>query len=96
MSSVTLAAAATHAATATATIARPGLARMLPQVICLIARENVVNHIDSARRTTRQRYATASCVVEVQLLRIWSRSSEGSWAGGSRRENADGRSAPQP
>lgn len=96
MSSITLTAAATHAATATATIARPGLARMLAQVICLITRENVVNQIESARRTARHRYATASSVVDVQLLRIWSRSSAGSWAGGSRRENAAGRSAPQP
>ena len=41
MSSVTLTAATTHTATAMAAIAAPGLARMLAQLTCLIARENV-------------------------------------------------------
>ena len=60
VSSVTLTAATTHTATAAAAIAAPGWARMLAQLTCLIARENLANHVDSARRATRRRYATAS------------------------------------
>ena len=96
MSNVALTAATTHIATATAATATPGLARMLLQLACLIARENRANHIHSARRTTRRRYATASSAVEVQRLRTCSRSSWGSGASGSRRENAAGRIAPHP
>jgi hypothetical protein len=96
MSSVMLTAATTHTATATTAIAIPGLARMLAQLKFLIAGENLANHIDSAWRTARRRYATASLVVEVQQLNTCSRSSGGSGASGSRRENAAGRSAPHP
>jgi hypothetical protein len=52
---VTLTAAATHTATAVVAIAAPGLARMLSQLTRLIACENIVDHVDSARRTTRRR-----------------------------------------
>ena len=93
VSSVTLTAAASHTTTATAAIATPGLARMLFQLTSLIACEN---HVHSARRATRRRYATASSAVEVQRLKTCSRSSGGSGASGSRRENAAGRSAPHP
>ena len=55
MSSVTLTAATTHTATAVVAIAAPGLARMLFQLTRLIACENIANHVDSARRTTRRR-----------------------------------------
>lgn len=96
MSIMTLTAATTHSATATAAIATPGLARMLFQLTCLIACENRATHIDSACRTTRRRYATASSAVEVQRLRACSRSFGGSGASGSRRENAAGRIAPHP
>ncbi len=51
----TLTAATIHIATAAAAIAAPGLARMLPQLARLIARENRANHIDSACRATRRR-----------------------------------------
>ena len=47
--------AATHTATAVVAIAAPGLARMLSQLTRLIACENIANHVDSARRTTRRR-----------------------------------------
>jgi hypothetical protein len=50
VSSVTLTAATAHAATATAAIAIPGLARTLAQLRCLIADVNAANHLDSARR----------------------------------------------
>lgn len=94
---VTLTAAATtHNTTATAAIATPGWARMLLQPACLIARENRASQIRSACRTTRRRYATASSAVEVHRLRTCSRSSGGSGASGSRRENAAGRIAPHP
>ena len=96
MSNVAVTAATTHIATATAATATPGLARMLLQLACLIARENRANHIHSARRTIRRRYATASSAVEVQKLRTCSRSSWGSGANGNRRENAAGRIAPHP
>ena len=55
VSVVTLTAATTHTATAVAAIATPGWARMLLKLACLIARENRVNHIRSARRATRLR-----------------------------------------
>ena len=61
----TLTAATTHSAIAAAAIAIPGLARMALQLTCLTACENRANHIHSARRTTRRRYATASGAVEV-------------------------------
>jgi len=93
---VAVTAATTHSATATAATTIPGLARMLLQLTCLIARESRASHIDSARRTTRRRYATASSAVEVQTLRTCSRSSGGSGANGNRRENAAGRIAPHP
>lgn len=96
MSIVTLTAATTHTVTATTAIAIPGLARMLLQLACLIARENRANHIRFARRTTRRRYAAASSSVEVHRLRTRSRSSWGSEASGSKRENAAGRMAPHP
>ena len=96
VSIVTLTAASTHTATAAAAIAIPGLARMPLQLTCLIARESRANQIRSARRTTRRRYATASSAVEVHRRRTCSRSSCGSGASGSRRENAAGRIAPQP
>jgi hypothetical protein len=75
-------------------ITAPRWARMPSQLSHLIADENLVNHIESARRVTRRRYATASSSVEVQLLNTCSRSSGGSGASGSKRENAAGRSAP--
>ena len=93
---VTLTAASTHTATATAATATPGLARMLLQLTCLIARENRANQSHCAWRTSRRRYATASSAVEVQRLRTCSRSSWGSGASGNRRENAAGRIAPHP
>ena len=96
VSIVTLTAATTHTATAAAATAAPGWARMLLQLACLIARENRANHIHSAWRATRRRYATASSAVEVQRLRTCSRSSWGSGASGNRRENAAGRIAPHP
>jgi hypothetical protein len=95
-SSATPTAAMTHSPTAPTTIALPGWARIPDQLRCLIVGETLVDQIDPARRATRQRYATASSVVEVQQLKTWSRSSGGSGASGSSRENADGRSAPQP
>lgn len=55
VTSSTLTAATTHTATAIVAIAAPGLARMLPQLTRLIARENRAAHLDSARRTTRRR-----------------------------------------
>ena len=82
---MTLTAATTHTATAPAAIATPGLARMLLQLACLIVCENRVNHIHSAWRAIRRRYATASSAVEVQRLRTCSRSSWGSGASGNRR-----------
>ncbi len=96
MSNVTLTAATTHATTAVVAIAGPGLARMLSQLTHLIACENIVNHVDSARRTTRWRYATASSSVEKQQLMTCCRSSGGSGASGSRAERAVGRSPPRP
>ena len=96
MSNVTLTAAMTQTTTAVAAIDTPGWARILAQLTCLIACENLANPIDSARRTTRRRYATASAAAEVQTLKTCSRSSRGSGASGSRRENAAGRSAPHP
>jgi len=94
MSSVTLTAVTAHTTTAAAAIATPGLARMLLQLTCLIARGNLENQIHSACRTTRRRYATASSAVEVHRLKTCSRSPWGSGASGSRRENAAGRIAP--
>lgn len=76
--SVTLTAATTHTATAAAAIATPGWARMLPQLACLIVRENRANQIHCAWRAIRRRYATASLAVEVQRLSTCSRSSWGS------------------
>ena len=64
VSSMTATAAATHAATAVVAIAAPGLARMLFQLTRLTACENPAVHVESARRTTRRRYATASLAVE--------------------------------
>jgi hypothetical protein len=96
VSIMTLTAATTHTVTATAATATPGLARMLPQLACLIAHENRANHIRSARRATRLRYATASSAAEVHRLRTCSRSSWGSEASGTRRKNVDGRIAPHP
>jgi hypothetical protein len=93
---MTLTAATTHTATAATAIARPGWARMRLQLTCLIARENRANHIRSACRTARRRYATASSAVDVQRLSTCTRSSSGSGASGSRRENAAGRIAPHP
>ncbi len=55
MSSVTLTAVTTHTTTAVVAIAAPALARMLFQLTRLIACENIGNHVDSARRTTRRR-----------------------------------------
>jgi hypothetical protein len=55
VSSVALTAATTHTATAVVAIAAPGLARMLFQLTRLMACEKIVNHVDSARRTTRRR-----------------------------------------
>jgi hypothetical protein len=55
VSSRTLTAAATHTATAVVATAGPGLARMLSQLIRLIASEKGTNHVDFARRTTRRR-----------------------------------------
>ena len=55
MSNVAHTAATTHTATAVVAIAAPGLARMLSQLTHLIACENIANHVDSARRTTRWR-----------------------------------------
>jgi hypothetical protein len=94
VSSVTLTAATTHTVTAAAAIAAPGWARMLAHLTCLIARANLANHIDSARRATLRRYATAPLAGEVQRLRTCSRSSGGSGANGSRRKKAAGRSVP--
>jgi len=94
VSSVTPTAARTHTAMAAAAIAVPGWARMLAHLSCVIARENLANHTESARRATRRRYATASSAEEVAQLKTCSRSSGGSGAGGSRREKAVGRSAP--
>jgi len=54
-SSATLTAATIHIATAAAATATPGLARILLQLACLIARENRASHIDSACRITRRR-----------------------------------------
>ena len=69
---------------------------MLSQLTHLIACENRENHIASARRTTRRRYATASSSVDEQQFKTCSRSSEGSGASGSRPERAVGRSARRP
>ena len=55
MSIVTLTAATSHTATATAATATPGWARMLLQLASLAARENRANHIRSAWRATRRR-----------------------------------------
>lgn len=95
VSRVTLTAATAHTATATAAIAAPGLLRMLSH-FQLIASENLANHAESAREATRRRYATASSAWEQQWFKTCSRSSGGSGASGSRRENAAGRSAPCP
>jgi len=96
VSSVTLTAATTQTATAVVAIATPGLARMLFQLTRLIACQKIVNHVGSACRTTRRRYATASSSVETQQLMTCSRSSGGSGASGSRPERAVGRSPPRP
>jgi hypothetical protein len=55
VSSVTLTAATTHTVTAVAAITVPGCALMPSQLTHLIACENLANHFDSARRTTRRR-----------------------------------------
>jgi hypothetical protein len=94
VSSRTLAATAAHTATAVVATAAPGLARMLPQLSCLIAREKRAAHLASARRITRRRYATASSAAEEQRLKTFSRSSGGSAASGSKPERTVGRSAP--
>lgn len=93
---MTVTATATHSTTAAVAIAAPGLSRMLSQLTHLIAGENLASHIDSARLATRRRYATASSALEEQRVRTCSRSSGGSGASGSRRENAAARCAPCP
>ena len=98
VSSRTLTATTAHTATAAVAIAAPGLARMLSQLVSLTARENsvnIANHFDSARLTTRWRYATASSAVEEQRLKTCHRSSGGSGASGSRPVRAAGRRAPR-
>ena len=66
MNSMTLTAATTHSAMATAAVAVPGLAPMLSQLIRLAACEILANHVGSARRATRPRYSTAFSAVEEQ------------------------------
>ena len=96
VSSMTLTAAATHSAMATAAVTVPALAPMLSQLTPLIAGEILANHVGSARRATRLRSSTALSAVEEQRLRTCSRSSRGSGASGTRPKSAAGRSAPGP
>ena len=67
VSSVTLTAATTHTATADGGDRRSGIG---PDAVPAHPPDRLArmlaNHVDSARRTTRRRYATASSAVEVQ------------------------------
>ena len=95
MSIVTITAATAHTATAAVAIAAPGLARMLSH-LQLTSSEKRANHVGLASRATDRRYATTSSAVDEQRLKTCFRSSGGSGASGSNRENAAERSAPCP
>lgn len=85
--------AATHA-TKTSVVVAGRRPRMLLHVTSLMAAENRVSHVHSARRTTRRRYALASGLVEEHARSTRSLSSVGSGVSGSRPQSAAGRSAP--